>query len=366
MPNIVTEGFAGANGADLPAGWTGADFMIGDPAGSPNFTIDGSDCAMLKLAMDDELPHFALYTGADATAHHSVTFVWRGQSTNAGRYCSAIARWLDASNFYELRDRNGSAELWKKVAGVSTQIGSTITKATTTHDKNVRLTLTVTGTTLAGRIQRLDDNTYLAAAGTWQVGATDCFSETDSGVAASTPARGGFAMSCANRFDNVLDNVSIDSIVVADPPDAPSGLSVTASGTTGLNISWTDNADNEDGFTVQIDTVNTFDSPDLQEIDVPTADATGAQASNLEPDTTYYVRVLAYNNDGDSDWSSIESATTAAIPPTPGGETGGNVTGWTRGLRFPSVPEPDWVEQLHQIAVADEDDAALILILANL
>jgi hypothetical protein len=57
----------------------------------------------------------------------------------------------------------------------------------------------------------------------------------------------------------------------------------------------------------------------------------------------------------------------ADVPgPTPSPSHGGTARGWTRGLRFPPAPEPDWVEQLRQIAVADEDDVALILILANL
>jgi hypothetical protein len=54
-------------------------------------------------------------------------------------------------------------------------------------------------------------------------------------------------------------------------------------------------------------------------------------------------------------------------PVVPPADThGGTATGWTRGLRFPREPEPDWVEQLRELQAIDEDETALLLILANL
>jgi hypothetical protein len=52
--------------------------------------------------------------------------------------------------------------------------------------------------------------------------------------------------------------------------------------------------------------------------------------------------------------------------PPPADTHGGTAYGWTRGLRFPREPEPDWVEQLRELQAIDEDETALLLILANL
>lgn len=96
----------------------------------------------------------------------------------------------------------------------------------------------------------------------------------------------------------------------AGPPDAPSDLQATTLSSGSVALAWTDNSDNDDGFDVQWDTVNTFDS-DPQTIEAgphsPAYTVTG-----LTAETLYYFRVRATNGAGDSAWTTTASATTDA------------------------------------------------------
>jgi hypothetical protein len=95
------------------------------------------------------------------------------------------------------------------------------------------------------------------------------------------------------------------------PPDAPTIGTATAAGTDAIDLTWTDNADDEDDFRVQYDTVNTFDD-DPQELVIETEDTESTEVGSLLPNTTYYFRVRAENAFGNSDWSDTVSATTDA------------------------------------------------------
>jgi hypothetical protein len=85
------------------------------------------------------------------------------------------------------------------------------------------------------------------------------------------------------------------------PPAAPSNLVVTNYTASSLTLAWTDNSNNEDGFTVQIATDKNF-SQSLQTITVG-ADVTVYMFFPLAPNTKYYMRVAAFNGAGSSPWS---------------------------------------------------------------
>lgn len=95
----------------------------------------------------------------------------------------------------------GSVALYKYVTGTLTAISSLTVSLTT--GVTYRTTIGATGTALTLRVQRLSDNQYLNSSATWQSGATDCISTTDSSISAAGKAGFWMAQSAtASTWDN--------------------------------------------------------------------------------------------------------------------------------------------------------------------
>jgi pectate lyase len=92
------------------------------------------------------------------------------------------------------------------------------------------------------------------------------------------------------------------------PPAAPSGLGATAASSSQINLAWTDNAGNEDGFRIELSTNGTT----FSEIATVGANVTGYASAGLAASTTYYYRVRAYNSGGNSAYTNTANATTQA------------------------------------------------------
>ncbi len=97
------------------------------------------------------------------------------------------------------------------------------------------------------------------------------------------------------------------------PPDAPSGLSATASACDQIDLAWTDNADNETQFNIERGT----DGVNFSQIDTVGADETTYSDTSVAELTAYYYRVRAYNTAGYSNYSNVDSATTPECTGTP-------------------------------------------------
>ena len=93
-------------------------------------------------------------------------------------------------------------------------------------------------------------------------------------------------------------------------PAAPGGLSASAASTTTIDLSWTDNADNETGFRVY----RSADGLTFNAVATVGPDATSYADAMLLPGKKYYYRVKAYNDAGESAASPTASATTEALP----------------------------------------------------
>jgi hypothetical protein len=89
-------------------------------------------------------------------------------------------------------------------------------------------------------------------------------------------------------------------------PIAPTGLSASAASSSQINLTWSDNSDNEGGFEIE----RSSDGVTFNPIATTAANVTDYSDTGLAADTTYHYRVLAFNANGDSGYSNIFSATT--------------------------------------------------------
>ncbi len=116
--------------------------------------------------------------------------------------------------------------------------------------------------------------------------------------------------------NRVMDSVYIDHMFIrsetmpGDPPLPPSGLAATAMSNSQIDLTWTDNSDDEYGFEVE----RWSDGSPWEWVDTVGADVTTYPDTGLTPDTTYYYRVRAFNGSGASSYSDEASATTLESP----------------------------------------------------
>lgn len=100
------------------------------------------------------------------------------------------------------------------------------------------------------------------------------------------------------------------------PPTAPSGLSGVVTGYTGVDVSWTDNSDDETGFELQRSTTSGFSSG-ISTVSLPPG-TTSYSFSGLTHNTTYYIRVRAVRSASRSLFSTpISLKTWNGIPAAP-------------------------------------------------
>ena len=91
-----------------------------------------------------------------------------------------------------------------------------------------------------------------------------------------------------------------------NPPAAPGSLSTVAISSSQIDLSWSDNSTDEAGFDIEGST----DGANFTLITSTAANTTGFSDSGLNPSSTYFYRVSAYNSNGNSTFSNTSSATT--------------------------------------------------------
>ncbi len=98
-----------------------------------------------------------------------------------------------------------------------------------------------------------------------------------------------------------------------DPPAAPGGLAATAVSNNQINLAWTDNAGNEDGFNIELK----ISAPGTYtQIATVAANATSYSSTGLDAGTLYFYRVRAFNSTGNSSYSNEAQTATLPDPPT--------------------------------------------------
>jgi concanavalin A-like lectin/glucanase superfamily protein/fibronectin type III domain protein len=135
----------------------------------------------------------------------------------------------------------------------------------------------------------------------------------------------------SERFTGTIDEVAVyakalsaarvqahrSAAMSSDPTVlAPTDPLATPASSTAIDLSWTDNSNNEAEFVVERDTDPQFTA--AQATIVP-ANTTHLTVPGLNPSTTYYFRVRARNATTSSGWTNNASATTFAAVATPTG-----------------------------------------------
>jgi hypothetical protein len=122
----------------------------------------------------------------------------------------------------------------------------------------------------------------------------------------------------------VVTGGTLSALTEVTPPVAPSSPSASFAPVAQINLSWTDNSANEDGFRIER---KAGVAGIYSEIDTVGPNVTNYNDAGLIEATTYYYRITAYNAQGDSMYSSEVNATTLPAAPSglsanSGGETG--------------------------------------------
>jgi PKD repeat protein len=111
-------------------------------------------------------------------------------------------------------------------------------------------------------------------------------------------------------------------ITAAGPPVAPSNLAATAVSSSQINLSWTDNSNDESGFAIEQAVSGGSWSPIAQ----AGANVTTYASTGLVAATTYQFRVMAFNGAGDSIYVGPTGATTPSAPAIHVGDLDGSRT----------------------------------------
>jgi len=110
-----------------------------------------------------------------------------------------------------------------------------------------------------------------------------------------------------------------------EAPDDPSDLTATSVSASQIDLLWEDNSDNGTGFKLE----RKDDWNGWSQIGIVAENITSFCDVGLNPGTTYYYRIRAYNNYGNSGYSNETWASTESLPPVPVGtydDTDPNIT----------------------------------------
>lgn len=121
-----------------------------------------------------------------------------------------------------------------------------------------------------------------------------------------------FALCACNGANNSDDGV-IQPPYENQLPDTPSQMQGSESAEGSVTLTWSDNSDNESGFTIER-------SEDGSNYVLVAEVATNTQTytdEGLESETQYYYRIKAVNHVGDSSYTSVFSITTSAVAIAP-------------------------------------------------
>ncbi len=114
-----------------------------------------------------------------------------------------------------------------------------------------------------------------------------------------------------NRTGGLIDTYTLSAPNTPTAPAAPSGLTASAASSSQVNLTWTDNSDNETAFAVW----RQGGGAAFARVAVLAPNSTSFTDSGLTPGTAYTYEVRAINNAGASPWSNQATVTLAGLAP---------------------------------------------------
>lgn len=138
---------------------------------------------------------------------------------------------------------------------------------------------------------------------TWSVSPIGNGSITTAGLY-TAPSTGSSTATISAVADNLQPGNA--SVTYGTVPAAPSSLTATAGSATRVNLTWTDNSNNETGFIIQ----RSSNGGGWSQIATVGAGATSYSDTTVRKKQKYQYRVLAYNTYGNSAWSNVATVNT--------------------------------------------------------
>ena len=300
---LFTEGYPGADGS----AWDSARWTTVAQSGSLDVLSGAGRMAFQNVSGASAQAIATMAREADTDTLMS----FRYPSTGARGYFYVFSRasgnWVSGypgtSYFLQLRNDDGTVQLWKSSAGTTTQLATVAGAASVTTAKQwVRFR--VQGSSLSAKVWT-DGTTEPSG---WELTGTDS-SITSSGVLQLKWWR---PSSATGAREVILDDIQVTraSATTPQPPAAPSGLVASAASSSAIDLAWTDNASNETGYTVERSPNGTTGWVVLAS--TLAAGTSSYRDSGLAASTAYSYRVKATNAAGSSAYSNIATAITSA------------------------------------------------------
>jgi glucose/arabinose dehydrogenase len=300
--------------------------VLGSPAGPVTFSVNGTNAAKNTVATFYANGTYNLYVnirdGGGQSTYSNVTVLVSSLLTDTGN--GLAASYYDNINFTGLFQTRVDPTIdfdWGTSAPISgmgadtfsirwtgyvlPRFSQTYTFYTTTDD-GVRLWVNNLTTPLIDRFVDQSATTWTATitltANTLYQIRMDYY---ENGGAASAKLE----WSSPNQPREVIPQGRLYS-ALPSLPTAPSGLQLSAPSSQQINLSWTDNSNNEQGFRIQRST----DNVNFANIATTPANTTSFSDTGLTPGTLYYYRVRAVSPVGDSAFTAANLPTRPAAP----------------------------------------------------
>ena len=291
-----------------------ATLPVSPPAAPANLSATAISSSQINLTWTDQSANETGFqierkTGAGGTYALIVT-----TAANATAY-SDTGRAEGTTYFYRVRAVNGAGNsAYSNEASATTTVSLPAApanlSATAISSSQINLTWTDQSANETGfQIER-----KIGAGGTYALIVTTAANATtysDTGVVEGTTYF--YRVRTVNGAGNSAYSNEANATLPVSPPAAPANLSATAISSSQINLTWTDQSDNEDGFRIYRGTDSSTVTTLMATLGVR---ITSYSNTDLAASTTYYYKVTTFNTAGESAASNVANATTEPPPVT--------------------------------------------------